>query len=77
MFHNYVDTRVQQLRRQHSVGVHEDRPATTMVELGDELGGRCVVGVITEPSLVLFVGPAAAHHQELPDGGMAAYSVSR
>ncbi len=25
---------------------------------------------ITEPSLVLFIGPAAAHNQELPDGGM-------
>src|SRR5687768_9263373 len=25
---------------------------------------------ITEPSLVLFIGPAAAYDQELPDGGM-------
>jgi hypothetical protein len=31
--------------RVSSVGVHEDRPATTIVELGDELGGRSVVGV--------------------------------
>jgi hypothetical protein len=28
-----------------SVGVHEDRPATTIVELVDELGGRGAVGV--------------------------------
>jgi len=28
-----------------SVGVHQDRPATTIVEFGDELGGRSVVSV--------------------------------
>ena len=28
-----------------SVGVHEDRPLTAMLKLGDDLGGRSVVGV--------------------------------
>jgi hypothetical protein len=34
-----------------SVGVHEDRRATTMVELGEELGGRSVVGVGDDDAL--------------------------